>query len=158
MNLLFITQKPYHKHLIKDAFAQYANTLSYTLDAVCITGYIVSDEEITRFGYAVELFEPFSMTSRDLPDGYKIHRDTLPQCREESLAKIKSGTYDYLVNACDHDEAGDLMFDYTRETCDVLNIPTLRFNLFAFICERAHGAERAFKEIEAQLAALTKEA
>lgn len=151
MNLLFIAEKPSMKQLIEREFTKHSEALCYTVDVVCASAFVIADEDAERYLYNTEGFEQFSMESRTVPKNYKIRRDYLPQCRGESISKIERGNFYYIVNACDPDEAGELMFDYTRENFGLLDYPTLKFNMITLLSK--HSLE-AFKEIESQLAAL----
>ncbi len=152
MKLLFLTKKPTMKRWVEQEFAKCCDALSYTIDVACVNSFIIADKEAERFHMNTEGFERFTMKTRAVPDNYKIDRNYLANRRDELLSMLHGSNYAYVVNACYPNEAGDLMFDYTREICDILNIPTLRFDMG--VVPFGMNAEPEFKKIDQQIIAL----
>ena len=147
MKLLFLTEKPSFKKAIEQEYEKCKDALSFTVDVAIVNNFAIADDDAERFGINTEGFRRFVMNSRAVPEDYKIH---LKNNEQEIMSLIQNSEYVYLVNACDPDEAGELMFDYTRESCGLLNYPTLKFDIIAVLNNR--GLE-AFNEIQAQVAA-----
>lgn len=137
MRLLIIAEKPSIKKVIEDGFEKIKDSIDYDIDVVTAVCFVTSNEDANQFHIDTKDFRSFSLKSREVPENYKIITDMdYHKIAEERIASlIRDNKYDLVVNACDPDTAGELMFDFTRETCGLLDYKTINLYLEGFYSE-----------------------
>lgn len=147
MKLLFLVEKPFIKKRIEECFEKIKSSVDYDIDVAIVNCFVTSDEDAKEFHIDTKDFGSFSLETRKVPENYKIlvNAEHYKTAAERIASLAKKNKYDILVNACDPDEAGGLMFDYTRETCGLLEYKTFKFNIEAFYIDNGIGE---FKRLE----------
>ena len=150
MKLLFLTEKPSMKKTIEENFKKNKNSVNYDIDVATVNSFITSVEDAERFHFDIKDFKDLHLKSRKTPENYKIitSSDHHKAAEERIASLIRKNEYDFIINACDPDEAGDLMFDYTRETCGLSNYKTAKFDLKDWCSD---SVLRAFKRLNDEI-------
>ena len=132
---LIIVEKPSHAMHITNAYEKMKDKVGFGIDVVCAICYVDNMDETRLPPEDLKEFVPFKLWSAEVKDCFRVHANgehykNRARQIDELVAK---NHHDAIVNACDNDEAGELIFLYTLETLGLEAYPTMRIQLRGLI-------------------------
>ena len=128
---LMIVEKPLIKTLIERVYESMGDEVNYDMDIALANNFVFDINDkllVNKDNFETMNQHPvLRLSNQQVNEYFRIIK--ISGERDEHIMKlIASNHYDAIINACDIDEYGDLMFAYTIESLGLGEYPTLRFN------------------------------
>lgn len=131
---LMIVEKPSIAVNISQAYNAIKDYVNYNVDIAVANNFVfdINDKYIVRDENRDEMSKHpvLKLRNRQVDECFRIVKDDdVNKAREKHIAKlVEKHQYDAIVNACDMDEAGDLIFAYTIESLGLDKYLSIRLN------------------------------
>lgn len=116
-NVLILTEKKSFRNNIKDALVTIPDHI--TIKEIGGRIYLDEDKGILKVSEQ-DLNDSIKLNLPNNEVGYVLGKETIDKNIEE-IKMVLSDKYDVIINACDYDRSGELLFDYAAK---LLNIDT----------------------------------
>lgn len=125
---LVIVEKAHIKKLLQKALEPIIETLSYDLDVAVANNHIIdiTDKVLNLSEKDLAAFEPVCLNSREIPSQFMKAKDDekyYEKNGDKIMELVAEHSYDCIINGCDTDEAGYMIFDYTIESLELETYP-----------------------------------
>lgn len=131
---LMIVEKPSIMALIKRVYESTKDMANYDLDIAVANNFVfdINDKFIVREDNFEEMNQhpSLKLKNRQVDERFRIitSDDDITKARESRiLSLVNANSYDAIINACDMDEPGNLIFAYTIESMGLDEYLTIRF-------------------------------
>lgn len=131
---LMIVEKPSIRRLIERVYESMIDSANYDLDVAVANNFVfdINDKFIVREDNFDEMNQhlPLQLKSRQADECFRLitsDDEGIKGRNERIFSLVNTNHYDAILNACDMDEPGDLIFVYTIESLGLDEYPTIRF-------------------------------
>ena len=125
---LMIVEKAYVKNLLQKSLESVGKFLTYDLDIVVANTFIVdvTNKVLHLSEKDLKGFEAFCLKNRVVPPHFMKVKDNEQYYKtngDKIMELVSENSYDCIINGCDADETGHMIFDYTIESLGLDKYP-----------------------------------
>ena len=124
---LVVVEKPYIKKLFENVFESIRTIVNFEIDIVVANNHILDLNSHIIYDLNGVNHERLVLGGQLFPDNYRLICDEVYRDYGDAILwKVENNSYDAIINMCDPDEVGDMIFRFTLESLNLNHFKTGR--------------------------------